>query len=708
MMKPFSEEKTGLKTGYIKFLIVLFLILLPENILSQIPFKGFGKLNKVNVDSGFTKLYSFDFNNDEYSDLLLFNPLQKKYQIHKGSTGTEFKSSVKVSSPLEISNIEPVLNADNRIDHYAVTSRRQRSFSLIKFNQSGTISVKDKIKFDTYPENISVSNNKLENRHEYLISGNSFRGLSLVKHNNRILETTELFVDKIFQNAEFIDMNSDGADDIIAVDAINNQLHFIFRNSKGEFEDLRRLSFTEEIVSLSVFDINYDNYKDIIISTSSTIEILFGDAFSSFKKNTRVNTIYQADKIAIGDFNRDGFFDFNYFNRETGIIVTIFAIDFAKYNQELIHLRDKTITDLIPFFSKFIYGTAILSEKGEVNILSKVNSMSDSQTLALGISPEKLIAFDYLDNGITDLAFIDDDNNELKIILRDASGLPEKIYAINLYENYQNILVYNKSKTIKLFLLYTKGKRTVEVIEVDCNNFSFNRRFIYADGLIEDLAVKPDLNKDAIFYVLYSKKNKLMFQQFIKTAEKYETRISRSLTNNFIDAFFISLTYPTIGYYSIENGNALLNTAEIRRENMQQEKHYQLSKDYLSVHTITSFNNSNDDRSFYSLVLYLNQQKIFSNNTLTDDIYQFTPPKPLRITKKIHLFFGKYNSLFVYESENQLLNKLSFSNSGRVVELTEKLSEIVIDNYIIVNFDQRNEHIIFTNTNGTIEIKELP
>jgi len=334
--------------------------------------------------------------------------------------------------------------------------------------------------------------------------------------------------------------------------------------------------------------------------------------------------------------------------------------------------------------------------------------MSDSQTLALGISPEKLIAFDYLDNGITDLAFIDDYNNELKIILRDASGLPEKIYAINLYENYQNILVYNKSKTIKLFLLYTKGKRTVEVIEVDCNNFSFNRRFIYADGLIEDLAVKPDLNKDAIFYVLYSKKNKLMFQQFIKTAEKYETRISRSLTNNFIDAFFISLTYPTIGYYSIENGNALLNTAEIRRENMQQEKHYQLSKDYLSVYTITSFNNSNDDRSFYSLVLYLNQQKIFSNNTLTDDIYQFTPPKPLRITKKIHLFFGKYNSLFVYESENQLLNKLSFSNSGRVVELTEKLSEIVIDNYIIVNFDQRNEHIIFTNTNGTIEIKELP
>lgn len=707
-MKPFSAEKTGLKTGYFKLLLVSFFLFSPELIFPQIPFKGFAKLNSVNVDPGFTKIFSFNFNNDEYSDLLLFNPLQKNIQIYKGSSGAEFNSSLKISSPIEISNIEPVLNIDNKIEYYAVTSRRQRSFSFIKFNQSGTFSIKEKINFDTYPENLSVSFNKLENHFEFLISGNSFRGLSIVSNKDKKLQSTELFLNKIFQNAKFIDLNSDGSDDIIAVDVINNQLHFIFRNLKGEFEDLRQLSFEDQLISISVFDINYDQFKDIIISTSSSIEILFGDAFSSFKKRSRIKTLYQADKIAIGDFNRDGFFDFNYLNKDNGIVATIFASDFTLYHPDMIHLKQESNTDLIPFFSKFIYGTAILSEKGEVKILSKVNSMSESQTLSLALMPGKVLTLDCLDNGISDLAFVDDFNSSLNIILRDASGLPDKFYSVSIYEIYENILVFNKSKSIKLFLLYTKGKRTIETIEIDCEKFSFNRRFIYASGLIEDIALKPDLNREAMIYVLYSKNSKLIFQQFINNSGKYESRTSRRLTNNFSNAFFVSLTYPTIGYYSMEDGDGFLNTAVLRRENLQFKKHYQFSKDYKSISTITSSNSSFDDRSFYSIITYANQQRIFTNNTVTDDIYQFNSPEVFRIKSKNHLFFGKNNSLFVYEKEKQNLTKLSFSNSGRVIDKAEKLSDIDIDNFIVMNFDQRNEHLVFTNKYGTIEIRELP
>ncbi|MDY0083904.1 MAG: VCBS repeat-containing protein, partial [Ignavibacteriaceae bacterium] len=486
-MKPFSAGKTGLRTEYIKLLLACFLLLSPENIFSQIPFKGFGKLNTIKVDSDFTKLFSFNFNNDEYSDLLLFSPFHKSIQINRGLSGTEFSVPLKAQSPVEISNIKPVLNYNNQVENYAVTSRKQRSLSLIKFNTNGSVSVKDKLVFDSYPENLSVSFNKYENNYEYLLSGNSFRGLSVVKQINKKLEAVQWFTDKIFQNAEFIDLNSDGSDDIIAVDAINNQLHFIFRDSKGGFEDLRQISFADQIISLSVFDINYDQFEDIIISTSSSIVILFGDSFSSFKKSTQIKTLYQADKIAIGDFNRDGFFDFNYLNRETGIVATIFANDFTDYNTDFIHLRDKAIKDLIPYFSKFIYGTAIISDKGEIRILSKVTSLSDAQTFAFGIVPDKIIEFDYQDNGITDIAFTDNFNSSLNIILRDAYGLPEKFFSTNLHDNYANILVFNKSKTNKLFYLYNKGERAIESIEVDCGKYSFHRRIIYSDGPIEDI-----------------------------------------------------------------------------------------------------------------------------------------------------------------------------------------------------------------------------
>jgi len=708
MMKLFSAEKTGLRTEYIKVFLTCFLLLFPENSFSQIPFKGFGKLSTVKVDSAFTKLFSFNFNNDEYSDLLLFSPVHKSIQINKGLSGADFSLPLKKQSPVEISNIEPVLNYNNQVENYAVTSRRQRSFCVINFNANGSITVKEKIGFDTYPENLSVSFNSLDNDYEYLISGNTFRGLSVIKKINKKLEATELFADKIYQNAKFIDLNSDGAEDIIAVDAVNNQLNFIFRNSKGEFENLRQISFDEQIISLTVFDINYDQFKDIIISTSSSIVIIFGDSFSSFKKLTKIKTLYQADKIAIGDFNRDGFFDFIYLNRETGIVATIFANDFINYNSDLIHFKDKSIKDLIPYFSKFIYGIAVISDKGEIRILSKVHSLSESQTLALGITPDKIIEFDYQDNGITDIAFTDKFNSSLNIILRDAYGLPEKFFSIKLNDNYENILTFNQSKTNKLFYLYNDGGRAIESIEADCEKFSFHRRIIYSDGPIEDIAVKPDLNKDPVIYILYSQNGGLYFQQYFRADEKYNSRSSGVLTKNFSDAFFISLTYPTIGYFNFESDNSILNTIEIRRENLQNKKHYQINRNFNSLYTITSFANLKDDRSFYSIVSYNNQQKIFFNNTITDEIYQYTSPYVFRITEKNHLFFGKNNSLFVYEEEKLKLTKLSFSSSGRVNDIKEKLSDINLDDYLIISFDQRKEHIIFSNSsNGTIGIKEL-
>lgn len=707
-MKLFSAEKTGLRTEYIKFLLACFLLLFSENIFSQIPFKGFGKLSTVKTDSAFTKLFSFNFNNDEYSDLLLFSPFHKSIQVSKGLSGAEFSIPIKKQSPVEISNIEPVLNNYNQIENYAVTSRRQRSFCLISFNSNGSIAVKEKISFDTYPENLSVSFNRFENDYEYLISGNSFRGLSVIKKKNKKLESAELFADKIFQNAKFIDLNSDGAEDIIAVDAINNQLLFIFRNSKGEFENLRQISFDDQIVSLAVFDINYDQFKDIVISTSSSIEIIFGDSFSSFNKSAKIKTLYQADKIVIGDFNRDGFFDFNYLNRETGIVATIFANDFTNYNSELIHLKDKAIKDLIAYFSKFIYGTAAISDKGEIRILSKVNSLSESQTLALGIMPDKIVEFDYQENGITDIAFTDNFNSSLNIILRDAYGLPEKFFSIKVNNNYENILVFSQSKTIKLFYLYNKGDRAIESIEVDCEKLSSRRRIIYSDGPIEDIAVKPDLNKEAIVYILYSQNGYLYFQQYLRADENYNSRSSGVLTKNFTDAFFISLTYPTIGYFTFESDNAILNTVENRRENLHSKKHFQISRNFKSLYTITSFTNLTDDRSFYSVVSYSNQQKIFFNNKITDEIYQYTSPYVYRITEKNHLFFGKSNSLFVYEEEKLKLTKLSFSGSGRVDDIKEKLSDIYLKDFLIMSFDQRKEYIIFSNSsNGTIGIKEL-
>jgi len=155
-MKLSKEERTVLKTGKSKFKTILLLVLLSEIISPQIPFKGFCKLNSFEIDSGFTKLFSINYDNNEHSDLLVFNPAQKTAKIYFGSAGIKFSSNKTISFPLEVSVIEPIILPSNMIESFAFTSRKNKSFGIYKFSTTGNPSLSAQIKFNSYPENISI------------------------------------------------------------------------------------------------------------------------------------------------------------------------------------------------------------------------------------------------------------------------------------------------------------------------------------------------------------------------------------------------------------------------------------------------------------------------------------------------------------------------------------------------------------------------
>ena len=174
---------------------------------------------------------------------------------------------------------------------FAITSRKNRSFGIIKFSSTGKPSLVSQIKFNSYPENISIANNNSENYQEFLLSGNSFDGLSIVTLENNRLKEKQILEKQVFKNAQFIDLNSDGYEDIAALNSIENKLHLLFNNSRGDFKELRNLNIDEDVLSMNIFDINYDQFKDIIISTKSYIKIYFGDAIASFSKTINYSNI---------------------------------------------------------------------------------------------------------------------------------------------------------------------------------------------------------------------------------------------------------------------------------------------------------------------------------------------------------------------------------------------------------------------------------
>ena len=406
-MKLSQEERTVLKTGISKFKTLLLCILFTELITPQIPFKGFCRLNSFKVDSGYSNLFSLNYDLNEYSDLLVYNPFSKTAKLYDGKAGMDFTINKDIDLPVELSKIEPIILYNGMIESYAFTSRKSRSFGILKFSTQGKPSTINQLKFDYYPENISVSYNKSLNDYDFLISGNSFNGLSVVSNKNKKLTEKKITDKTVFKDANFIDLNANGIDDIVALNSVNNKIHLFFRNSNGDFEDLRQISLDDNVLSIHVFYINYDSFKDIIVSTTKSIIIFFGDSYAAYDNTVSIPTFYQADKFVYGDFNHDGYFDFNYLNIEHGIIITILAKDFYSFYPEFIHKKEKGLIDLTPFFSKFVYGVAFLNQNGEVNILSKVSSISDDQQLAVAIEPDLICSFDLLKYAFIVFAYTD-------------------------------------------------------------------------------------------------------------------------------------------------------------------------------------------------------------------------------------------------------------------------------------------------------------
>ncbi|MFZ2324650.1 MAG: VCBS repeat-containing protein [Ignavibacteriaceae bacterium] len=704
-MKLSQEERIGLKTGLSKSLLLV--ILFSDIIIPQIPFKGFCKLTSFEVDSGYTTLLSFNYDQDEYSDLLVYNPLGTKAKIYRGESGLNFNFSKEISFPLQPSRIEPVIGPNKVIESYAFTSRKSRSFGLYKFSNEGNPELINHIKFNYYPEYISIADINDDGKPEFLLSGNAFEGLSIINQKGNKLEEHKISEGQTFLNAQFIDVNDDQVKDIVALNSIDNTLHFLYNNSRTEFTELRKIDVGENVSALHIFDLNYDSYPDIIIGTTSSIKIYFGDPINPYQKIVSIQTPFACKDFAIGDFNRDGYFDFNCLSTSGGEVFTIFAKDFYSFYKGTINTKKSGIVEVIPFFSKFVYGSAFINKTGEVSILSKVTSMSDDQTFAIGVAPNAVSKFDLTDNGIIDLMFIDDFDQSLKFIIRDAAGLPEKYFSVNLNDDHKKIIQFNNSKLIKTFYCFSLNKRIIESVEVNFEKFSFKHDFFYADGPIKDLMLCPDEAGNAEIFILYSKDNSLNFEIYSKTTLKYSNRIYAKISYNWISPSIISAKKVLIGFWSVDNGFWNFNIANLAGSKYEINKINRIKRGDVSI--ISESNVSVNDQEVNYLSLISGKDGIFLLDGKDNyKIYSKISDKyDLRITNKNQLFFDKTNSIFVNDKKGKTLYRFSPVKVKNQIKIEKIFENIDISNFIVANLGQRKHHLIYTDNNYII-IKQLP
>ena len=256
--------------------------------------------------------------------------------------------------------------------------------------------------------------------------------------------------------------------------------------------------------------------------------------------------------------------------------------------------------------------------------------------------------------------------------------LPEKLFSINLYEEHNKILEFSNSKSIKTFFLYEEDKKLIEAVEIDFDKFSFSRRFHYAEGPIKDLIVKSDSKGDAELFILYSKSKNLNLQVISKTQINYNQKLYTNLSSNWFDPFLFFDDQLIVGYWQFESDFINLNFMNFSDKDRKPVNKLKLNRKNSLV--ISSSNKSSDKAKFNYIAILSGEDEILLA-TGGDELKLFktkNTQKGFRIQDKNQLFFGKTNSVFLYNSNLSALIEFRPAGTGNQLFMSEKFSNLRI------------------------------
>jgi len=715
MQKPYKEGKTGLKIGLKKTSILFIVFFFSKEIFPQIPINGFCQFNNFSAEKNFKSILSLNFNNDSYSDLLLFSPDQKKIVSMAGEKNGNFIKTGVYKIPYQITAIKGLNEKDNKIKRYAFISRQNMRAGIYAFTNSGKAYLTNSIKFKSYPAGISLADINKNGSYEFLISGPSFDGLSVVSQSAGSLKEKKIAAGASFSEAVFTDLSNDGYPDIAAFNIINNSLVFFYNQSHSTFKQVRVIKMDQPIYSLHAVDMNLDGYPDLLYTEGNSINIMYGDYVSAYSNKTAINTRFHPDKIITGDFNRDGKIDIAYLNFNEGIISIIYGKNNGGFYPEIIYLKKEGLQDIIPYYSKFINGIASISPAGNIFTIRNLLSFSGSVNISIGAEPAAISSFDEGNNGINDLCYIDNYESKLKLIVRNAEGIPSTFYSYQLNDNYSNILVDNYYPAVKSFYCFTPGKRLIEILKLDFKQGKEEQNEVYSPGAIEDLKIRAAESSFDNIYIAFQKEHRLGLSIMEYKDYRYSEADYFNLADNVLSAGITNDKVPGLIYWQKTPDGASMNKISIANGTALYNKLYSFSEGGVtSVCSLTGEIFNNGKESTISFVQAENKNYIVVSNYKNSFVIgqqQFKEFKDTCAKKQLYLGEVRNNGLekiFIYSPENSSVNRIDLLNRGRELNIQRIAEAENVEDFLIQKMSSRNFHLIFTDKlNNCITVRQL-
>ena len=698
------------------FILVIFFCSTNIICFSQIPINGFCKYESFVAEPGFNVLLSLNFNNDSYSDLALFGSGNKIF-TYQGESALKFNKPKSTALKNDVTGIKQI-NQNTTANLYAFVSRKERKIGLLEFSAAGTPKFITEYNLTSYPDNINVTDLNKDGSDDILISGSSFQGLSLFStYHNELIEK-KIVKDGLYSNAVFVDLNNDKLADIAAFDLMNHSLIFFYNNGTNAFKQVRKIDLAESVINLQSTDFNLDGFKDLIISTKSGIKIFLGDAYSFYNKIINISTFKTADKFITRDFNSDGLIDIAYLNKKSSTISILFSSEQEKFYPEIIYLKKNNLTDVIPFYSKFVNGILAYDKSGKLYLIDRLRTLADSTQIVINSSPYNINYFDAGNDKVFDLCYFDKDSRSLNIIVRNSSGIPDIFYSVKLQDYHQNLAIDDMDPYKKFFYCYSTGKRFIEIISVDFRSSIIIEENLYAYGPIEDLRLERNNNNErAKIYVLSNRFGELNLSIINYKDFRYTSANSSKLAFNVIKAKLILENPLAIFYWENGKNSVTFNKMIINNDLKPENYVFKYTLPYNNYKNITLITGDilNSDRN--DAISFLKENSIKEAIiTAGNSNYKINLGRRLNDLETsdeefIHLYeirFNGLNKLTVYNDAGEYISKLDIIYKKRMLLPTKLVSTKNLESYFIKNMSFKHYHVVYIDgVENCITLKEI-
>ena len=709
---PCVVETQGLKIEIISIKLLFLILLLSFEVFPQIPINGFCKFNKFDVDSGFTSLFPLNYNGDSYTDLVLFNQSKKEIESLTGEQSGSFETPRNSRTPSEISRIQGMTDHNNNITGYVYCSRKRMKSGMISFSKNGKPSFQQEIKLKSYPDNIAIADLSGNGNSAILLSGRSFDGLSLLNIQNKKLKESRIINNTVYSFAQFMDINHDGLPDIAAFNLTSQCLDLFYNKGNQDYSKTQSFPVTEQIYSLKTSDIDLDSYEDIVVSKRNSIEIFYGSFNSSFDNRKVIATEYNPERIITGDFNKDGKIDIAYLDTKTGVLSVLFGKDNRDFYPEVIYFRKEGCSDLIPFYSKFINGIAVLNKNGSLYTLTNFTGVSEEINISLGVSQQGLNYFDHNHDRIPDLCFIDNTEHRLNLILRNSSGVPDIYYSIPLNGTFAKVYSDNYRDNAT-FYCYSAGEKLIEEVNLDYKHSTYDKKSFYVRNGIKNIRAEHNGNSEVKLYVVQLEKKKLSATVFNNISINY-LNSNFFISDNVVDASSGEGSNSDLYFWQNKKDSLTLYSSSYTNNFQYPEFRYSVRQ--TGMRGILSFTGdfiSSKNEAYYGIIksnepyttVLLSRNMNLSANHI-DPAAGLPDNNELYYTGAMN--FKGTDKIFFNSPDEGLIKRIDIINRGRNFSISTVTDAQFAVDYFIKNLNLRNYHLVYIDSReNCITIKPI-